>query len=108
MEKERLRPERILEILREVDLCLTRGQSLDQICGKLRISRQTYHRWRYEFGEIEVSQAKRFKELQKENSRLKRSVAELTLDKLILKEALEENTERLLMPTTGATPSKKA
>jgi hypothetical protein len=56
---------------------------------------------------MEVSQAKRFNELQKENSRLKRTVAELTLDKLILKEVLEENTERLLVPENRVAPSKK-
>jgi putative transposase len=68
--------------------------SVEQIIGKLRelgVTEQTYYRWRKEYGGLKVSQARRLKELERENSRLKKAVAELTLDKVILKEALEGN-----------------
>jgi transposase-like protein len=78
-------------MLREADVQLSQGQRVGQVCRGLGIAEQTYYRWRREFGGMKVSQARRLKELQRENSRLKRAVAELTLDKLILKEALEAN-----------------
>jgi transposase-like protein len=64
---------------------------VEQICRDLGIAEQTYYRWRKEYGGMKVTQAKRLKDLEKENTRLKRAVAELTLDKLILSEALEGN-----------------
>jgi transposase-like protein len=65
------------------------GKNVGQICRDIGISEQTYYRWRKEYGGMKVTQAKRLKDLEKENTRLKRAVAELTLDKLILNEALE-------------------
>ena len=62
------------------------GANAVEVCRKLGISEQTYYRWRREYGGLKVAQAKRLKELEKENARLKRAVADLTLDKLILKE----------------------
>jgi len=62
-----------------------------QVCRGLSITEQTYYRWRNEYGGLKVDQAKRLKELERENSRLKRAVAELTVDKLILREAAEGN-----------------
>ena len=62
-----------------------------QVCRSLGITEQTYYRWRNEYGGLKVDQAKRLKELERENSRLKRAVADLTVDKLILKEAAEGN-----------------
>ena len=62
-----------------------------QICRQLSISEQTYYRWRKQYGGLKISQAKRMKDIERENIRLKKAVAELTLDKVILKEALEEN-----------------
>jgi transposase-like protein len=70
---------------------ISQGNSIAQTCKKLEISEQTYYRWRKEYGGMQVEQAKRLKELEKENARLKKAVAELTLDKLILKEAAEGN-----------------
>jgi transposase-like protein len=62
-----------------------------QVCRQLSITEQTYYRWRNEYGGLKLDQAKRLKELERENTRLKRAVADLTLDKLILKEAAEGN-----------------
>jgi transposase-like protein len=62
-----------------------------EICRNLGVSEQSYYRWRREYGGLKVSQAKRMKDLERENSRLKRAVADLTLDKLVLREALEGN-----------------
>ena len=91
MGRKRYRAEKIIGMLREVEVELSRGQKPGYICRSLGITEQTYYRWRREYGGMKVTQARRMKELEKENGRLKRAVAELTLDKLILKEALEGN-----------------
>ena len=91
MSRKSYTAEQIIGMLREVEVELSRGQKLGQICRNLGITEQTYYRWRREYGGMKVTQARRMKELEKENGRLKRAVAELTLDKLILKEALEGN-----------------
>lgn len=91
MSRRRFTAEQIIGILREADVEISRGNNVGQICRGLGISEQSYYRWRKEYGGLKVTQAKRLKDLEKENSRLKRAVAELTLDKLILKEALEGN-----------------
>ncbi len=91
MSRKRYTAEQIIGMLREVEVELSRGQKLGHICRSLGITEQTYYRWRREYGGMKLTQAKRMKELEKENGRLKRAVAELTLDKLILKEALEGN-----------------
>jgi len=83
--------EQILAKLREAEVALSRGQGVAQVCRTLGITEQTYSRWRNEYGGLKIDQAKRLKELERENSRLKRAVAELTVDKLILKEAAEGN-----------------
>ena len=70
---------------------LGRGKTAGEACREVGITEQTYYRWRKEYGGMQVSQARRLKELEKENSRLKKAVAELTLDKLILKEVAEGN-----------------
>jgi putative transposase len=91
MSRRRYTPEQIIGILRESDVELSRGKNVGQICRDLGIAEQTYYRWRKEYGGMKVTQARRLKDLEKENTRLKRAVAELTLDKLILSEALEGN-----------------
>ena len=91
MSRKRYKPEQIISMLREADVQLSRGQKVAQICRGLGIAEQTYYRWRREYGGLKVSQARRLKELERENTRLKRAVADLTLDKLILKEAVEGN-----------------
>lgn len=91
MGRKRYTAEQIIGMLREVEVELSRGQKLGYICRNLGITEQTYYRWRREYGGMKLTQAKRKKELEKENGRLKRAVAELMLDKLILQEALEGN-----------------
>ena len=83
--------EQILAKLREAEVALSKGQAVAQVCRGLSITEQTYYRWRNEYGGLKVDQAKRLKELERENSRLKRAVAELTVDKLILRETAEGN-----------------
>ena len=91
MGQKRYKPEQIIRMLREADVKLSQNQKVGQVCRGLGVTEQTYYRWRREYGGMKVSQARRLKDLERENSRLKRAVAELTLDKLILKEAVEGN-----------------
>jgi transposase-like protein len=91
MAKRRHTAEQIISKLREAEVTLARGQSLAKVVRKLGITEQTYYRWRKEYGGLRRDQAKRFKELEKENGRLKRVVADLTLDNAILKEAASPN-----------------
>ena len=82
-------PEQIIAKLREAEAELNGGSTIAAVCQKLAISEQTFHRWRNQYGGMKSSAAKRLKELEEENRRLKQAVAELTLDKQILKEANE-------------------
>ena len=91
MGRRRHTPEQIITALREAEVGLARGKTVAMVSRELGISEQTYYRWRKEFGGMKVDQARQFKELQKENARLKRAVANLTLDKLILEEAAKGN-----------------
>ena len=91
MSRKRFTPEQIIRKLREAEVALSKGQTVGQACRQLEVAEQTYYRWRKEYGGMKVSQAQRMKELQRENVQLKNAVAELTLDKQILKEALEGN-----------------
>ena len=91
MGRKRHTPEQIITALREAEVGLARGKSVKLISRELGITEQTYYRWRREYGGMKVSQARRLKEFERENGRLKRAVADLTLDKLILEEAAEGN-----------------
>jgi len=91
MARKRFKVEEIINKLREVEVHQSRGMSLQEACRKIEVTEQTYYRWRKEYGGLRIDQAKRLRELEKENHRLKRAVAEVTLDKTILKEALEGN-----------------
>ena len=91
MGRKRHTPEQIITALREAEVGLARGKSVKLISRELGITEQTYYRWRREDGGMKVSQARRLKELERENGRLKRAVADLTLDKLILEEAAKGN-----------------
>ena len=91
MARQRHSAEQIIGKLREVEVGLAGGRKVGELCRSIGVTEQTYYRWRAEYGGLKVDQAKRLKELERENSRLKRAVAELTLDKLILKEAAEGN-----------------
>ena len=88
---KRLSPAQIINRLRKAEVALANGNTTKEVCRELGVSEQTYYRWRREYGGMKLSQAKRLKEFEKENQQLKRAVAELTLDKLILKEASEGN-----------------
>ena len=78
-------------MLRQTKVELARGKRIGEVCRSLGISEQSYYRWRSEYGGLKLDQARRMKDLEKENGRLKKAVAELTLDKQILKEALAGN-----------------
>ena len=91
MPRKRFSVEQIINHLREADVLLAQGRTIGEVCRQIGVSEQTYYRWRKEYGGLKVDQAKRLKDLEAENARLKRAVAELTLDKLILKEAAEGN-----------------
>jgi transposase-like protein len=89
MGRKRYSPEQIIGYLREAEVLLSKGSTVPQICRKIGIAEQTYYRWRKEYGSLSVDQARRLKEMEKENIRLKKLVADLSLDKAILKEAAE-------------------
>ena len=92
MKRIRHTPEQIVRKLREADVELAKGMAVPEICKALGVSEQTYYRWRNQFGGIKADEAKRLKELEKENARLKALVAELALDKAILREAARGNS----------------
>ncbi len=87
MAKKRHTAEQIISKLREAEVLLAKGTKLPQTCRKLGVTEQTYYRWRKEYGGVRTDQVKRFKEMEKENARLKKLVADLSLDNAILKEA---------------------
>ena len=89
MPKKRYNAEEIIHKLSEADVLLAQGITITETCKQLGVTHQTYYRWRKEYGGMKVDQAKRLKELEAENARLKRAVADLTVDKLILKEVAE-------------------
>jgi len=91
MSRKRYTPEQIIGLLREAEVRLSQGEKVGVICRTLGISEQSYYRWRREYGGLKVDQAKRLKDLEKENARLRKAVSDLTLDKMILKEAAEGN-----------------
>jgi transposase-like protein len=91
MVKKAFKPEQIIGKLREVEVLLSQGLTVVEASRKLGITEQTYYRWRREYGGMRVEQAKRLKELEKENTRLKKLVADITLDNAILKEAARGN-----------------
>mgnify|MGYP001825558410 FL=1 len=91
MGRKRYSPEQIIRMLREAEVAMAQGQTVGQVCRSLGIVEQTLYRWRREYGGLKIEQAKRLKALEQENARLKRAVAELTLDKLILQEAVKGN-----------------
>lgn len=91
MAKKRYRPEEIISKLREADILIGQGRTVAQAIKSIGVSEVTYYRWRQEYGGMSTSQAKRLKELEQENSRLRKAVSDLTLDKLILQEATKGN-----------------
>jgi len=91
MAKRRYSPEEIISKLREAEVPLSQGATVTEASKRIMVTEQTYYRWRNEYGGMKVSQAKRLKELERENAQLKRAIADITLDKQILKEAASGN-----------------
>ena len=91
MVRKEFKPEQIIGKLREAEVLLSQGATVGEASRKIEVTEQTYYRWRKEYGGMRVEQAKRLKELEKENSRLKKLVADITLDNAILKEAARGN-----------------
>ena len=89
MPRKRHSAEAIINKLREADILLGQGKTVAEVAKALAINETTYYRWRAEYGGMRLSQAERLKELERENARLRKAVADLTLDKMILKEAAE-------------------
>ena len=91
MGKVKFTAEQIINKLREAEVLQTQGLNISMICKRLEIAEQTYYRWRKEYGGIRIDQAKRLKSLEQENARLKKIVADLSIDNSILKEASRGN-----------------
>lgn len=91
MAKKHHKPEEIVAKLRQVDVLVSQGQSVVDAIRQIGVSEVTYYRWRQEYGGLKLDQVRRLKELETENSRLRKAVSDLTLDKLILQEAAKGN-----------------
>ena len=91
MKGKKHRPEPIIKKLRESEAMIASGKTLGQVCQALEVSEQTFHRWQNQYGGMKAEEAKRLQELEEENKRLKKLLAEAELDKAILKETLEGN-----------------
>ena len=91
MPRKRFTSEQIIGKLREAEIALAKGKSVPLACKQIGVTQQTYYRWRKEYGGLKVNQAKKLKELEKENARLKKLVADMALDNDILKEAASGN-----------------
>jgi putative transposase len=92
MPRKQFTSEQIITKLREAEVLLSQGLTVIEVAKKLEISEQTYYRWRKEYGELDTSQARKLKELEKENVQLKKLVADLSLDNAILKEVLSKKS----------------
>jgi hypothetical protein len=91
MAMKRYKAEQIVTLLRQIEVAIGSGKPTPQACKEAEITVQTFYRWRKEYGGLKLDQAKRLKELEKENSKLKRLVAELSLEKQVLKDVAEGN-----------------
>ena len=91
MSIKRYKAEQIVTLLRQIEVGIANGKTTPQACKEAEITQQTYYRWRKEYGGLKLDQAKRLKELEKENAKLKRLVAELSLEKQILKDVAQGN-----------------
>ncbi len=91
MPKKGFKPEQIIHKLREAEVLLSQGVTVGEVCRKIGVTDVTYYRWRKEYGGMRVDQARRLKELEQENARLKKVVADFALDNAILKEAARGN-----------------
>jgi putative transposase len=98
MPSKKHKPGQIIGKLREVEIVLGLGGTTAEACRRIAVSAQTYYRWRKEYGGLKTDQARRMKDLEKENLRLRRAISDLTLDKLILQEAARETSEPRTAP----------
>ena len=101
----KFKPEEIIAKLREAEVELARGKKIPEACKQIGVTEQTYYRWKKEYGGLRMDQAKRLKDLEKENARLKRLLADAELDKAILREAASNpaarSGERVVSPATS-------
>ena len=91
MPKKRFNAEQIVTLLRQIEVSIAQGKSASVACRDAGISQQSYYRWRKEYGGLEIDQARRMKDLDRENARLKRLVADLSLEKQVLKDVASGN-----------------
>jgi transposase-like protein len=91
MARRRYTPEQVVNLLRQIEVAVANGKATEQACRDAGIVEQTYYRWRREYGGMKVDQARRLKELEQENGKLKRLVSELSLEKLVLKDIASGN-----------------
>jgi transposase-like protein len=91
MPKKRFSAEQIVTLLRQIEVSISTGRSTQMACREAGISEQSYYRWRKEYGGLKIEQAKRMKDLEKENTRLKRLVADISLEKQVLKDIASGN-----------------
>jgi transposase-like protein len=98
MPKKRYTPEEIVAKLRQVDVLVSQGQNISDAIRQIGVSEVTYYRWRQEYGGLKSEQVKRLKELEQENTRLRKAISDLTLDKLILQEVARETSEPRASP----------
>jgi transposase-like protein len=91
MARRKRSPEEIIGKLREAEVLLAQGKTVGEVCRSIGVTEQTYYRWRNEYGGLKVDQARRLKELERENALLRKAVSDLTLDKMTLKEAASGN-----------------
>ena len=91
MPKKRFSAEQIVTLLRQIEVSMAQGKATPVVCREAGISQQSYYRWRKEYGGLEIDQAKRMKDLERENVRLKRLVADLSLEKQVLKDVASGN-----------------
>ena len=89
--RKRHTPEQVVNLLRQIEVAVANGKTTSLACKEAGITDQTYYRWRKEYGGLQVDQARRLKELEQENAKLKRIVANLSLEKLVLKDIAEGN-----------------
>ena len=88
---KKYQPEQVVNLLRQIEVAVANGKTTSLACKEAEITEQTYYRWRKEYGGLQVDQARRLKELEQENAKLKRIVANLSLEKLVLKDIAEGN-----------------
>ena len=91
MSIEKNKPEQIVTVLRQIEVQIANGKKVPQACKEAGIHTRTYYRWRKEYGGLKLDQARRLKELEKENARLKRLVAELSIEKQVLRDVAQGN-----------------